>query len=225
VLVKLRWRSQPDRIILARQNSRVGVRVLRAAWCSTRAASFMTGASAALRDDPERLAKVIGRFGIAADLRRKFVLDTSLCVRHAKPGSSEARKQFRGTPWISPAACLLQIAALAATLPRQQQNRHGAKLSDQNPSASSSAFPAGGPNDILAASSRSGPKARPAVNVENKGGRSGNIATKRSCTQRPMALRCSFAARPTHQRFALSNLPFNFLRDIVPVAGVTAKRW
>jgi tripartite-type tricarboxylate transporter receptor subunit TctC len=85
-------------------------------------------------------------------------------------------------------------------------------------------FPAGGPNDILGRivaqwlSQRLGQP----FNVENKGGRSGNIATEevvRSAPDGYTILLCGPANAISGSLYP--NLPFNFLRDIVPVAGVT----
>ena len=60
VLVRLRSESGLS-IILVEQNSRVALRVLRrAAWCMDKGRIVYDGASAALRDDPERLAQLIG---------------------------------------------------------------------------------------------------------------------------------------------------------------------
>ena len=85
-------------------------------------------------------------------------------------------------------------------------------------------FPAGGPNDILGRiiaqwlSERLGQP----FNVENKGGQSGNIATA-EVVRAPADGTTILLVGPAN---AISgslypNLSFNFLRDIVPVAGVT----
>ena len=85
-------------------------------------------------------------------------------------------------------------------------------------------FPAGGPNDILGRivaqwlSTRLGQP----FNVENKGGRSGNIATEevvRAPADGYTILLCGPANAISGSLYP--NLSFNFLRDIVPVAGVT----
>jgi tripartite-type tricarboxylate transporter receptor subunit TctC len=85
-------------------------------------------------------------------------------------------------------------------------------------------FPAGGPNDILGRiiaqwlSTRLGQP----FNVENKGGRSGNIATEevvRAPADGYTILLCGPANAISGSLYP--NLAFNFLRDIVPVAGVT----
>ncbi len=89
---------------------------------------------------------------------------------------------------------LLQIAALAATLPATTKMSF-AQSYPSKPIRFVIGFPAGGPNDILAASSRVAvAKARPAVQrVENKGGRSGNSPPKRWCALPLMATPSSFA--------------------------------
>lgn len=85
-------------------------------------------------------------------------------------------------------------------------------------------FPAGGPNDILGRiiaqwlAERLGQP----FNVENKGGQSGNIATA-EVVRAPADGYTILLVGPAN---AISgslypNLSFNFLRDIVPVAGVT----
>ena len=85
-------------------------------------------------------------------------------------------------------------------------------------------FPAGGPNDILGriiAQWLSEKLGQP-FNVENKGGQSGNIATA-EVVRAPADGYTILLVGPAN---AISgslypNLSFNFLRDIVPVAGVT----
>jgi len=85
-------------------------------------------------------------------------------------------------------------------------------------------FPAGGPNDILGriiAQWLSTKLGQP-FNVENKGGRSGNIATEevvRAPADGYTVLLCGPANAISGSLYP--NLSFNFLRDIVPVAGVT----
>jgi tripartite-type tricarboxylate transporter receptor subunit TctC len=85
-------------------------------------------------------------------------------------------------------------------------------------------FPAGGPNDILGriiAQWLSTKLGQP-FNVENKGGRSGNIATEevvRAPADGYTILLCGPANAISGSLYP--NLSFNFLRDIVPVAGVT----
>ena len=85
-------------------------------------------------------------------------------------------------------------------------------------------FPAGGPNDILGRliaqwlTKRLGQP----FNVENKPGRSGNVATE-MVVGAPADGYTLLLVGPAN---ALSgslyrNLPFNFLRDIAPVAGIT----
>lgn len=85
-------------------------------------------------------------------------------------------------------------------------------------------FPAGGPNDILgriAASWLSQRLGQP-FNVENKGGRSGNIATEEAVRAAPdgyTVLLCGPANAISGSLYP--NLPFSFLRDMTPVAGIT----
>ena len=85
-------------------------------------------------------------------------------------------------------------------------------------------FPAGGPNDILGriiAQWLSTKLGQP-FNVENKGGRSGNIATEevvRAPADGYTVMLCGPANAISGSLYP--NLSFNFLRDIAPVAGVT----
>jgi len=85
-------------------------------------------------------------------------------------------------------------------------------------------FPAGGPNDILGRivakwlSDRFGQP----FNVENKGGKSGNIATEmvvRALANGYTILLCGPANAISGSLYP--DLGFNFLRDITPVAGIT----
>jgi len=85
-------------------------------------------------------------------------------------------------------------------------------------------FPAGGPNDILGRiiAQWLAEKLGQPFNVENKGGQSGNIATA-EVVRAPADGTTILLVGPAN---AISgslypNLSFNFLRDIVPVAGVT----
>jgi tripartite-type tricarboxylate transporter receptor subunit TctC len=85
-------------------------------------------------------------------------------------------------------------------------------------------FPAGGPNDILGRiiAQWLAEKLGQPFNVENKGGQSGNIATA-EVVRAPADGYTILLVGPAN---AISgslypNLSFNFLRDIVPVAGVT----
>jgi tripartite-type tricarboxylate transporter receptor subunit TctC len=85
-------------------------------------------------------------------------------------------------------------------------------------------FPAGGPNDILGRITAQwlAQKLGQPFNVENKGGQSGNIATA-EVVRAPADGYTVLLVGPAN---AISgslypNLSFNFLRDIVPVAGVT----
>src|SRR3954464_14752248 len=85
-------------------------------------------------------------------------------------------------------------------------------------------FPAGGPNDILGrivAKWLSDKLGQP-FNVENKGGKSGNIATEmvvRAPADGYTILLCGPANAISGSLYP--DLGFNFLRDIMPVAGVT----
>ena len=85
-------------------------------------------------------------------------------------------------------------------------------------------FPAGGPNDILGriVAQWLSEKLGQPFNVENKGGKSGNIATEmvvRAPADGYTVLLCGPANAISGSLYP--NLSFNFLRDIVPVAGVT----
>lgn len=118
---------------------------------------------------------------------------------------------------------LLQIAALAATLPATTKTT----MAQSYPTKSIRfviGFPAGGPNDILGriVAQWLSQKLGQPFNVENKGGRSGNIATEevvRSAPDGNTILLCGPANAISGSLYP--NLPFNFLRDIMPVAGVT----
>lgn len=85
-------------------------------------------------------------------------------------------------------------------------------------------FPAGGPNDILGrivAQSLSEKLGQP-FNVENRGGRSGNITTEmavRAPADGYTILLCGPANAIGGALYP--DLSFNFLRDVVPVAGIT----
>ena len=85
-------------------------------------------------------------------------------------------------------------------------------------------FPAGGPNDILGriiAQWLSEKLGQP-FNVENRGGRSGNIATEmavRAPADGHTILLCGPANAISGSLYP--DLPFNFLRDMTPVAGIT----
>jgi len=113
-------------------------------------------------------------------------------------------------------------AASASTMTRAQAAR--AQVYPSKPVRFVIGFPAGGPNDILGRivaqwlSQRLGQP----FNVENKGGRSGNIATEevvRSAPDGYSILLCGPANAISGSLHP--DLPFNFLRDIAPVAGVT----
>ena len=85
-------------------------------------------------------------------------------------------------------------------------------------------FPAGGPNDILGriVAQWLSEKLGQPFNVENKGGKSGNIATEmvvRAPADGYTVLLCGPANAISGSLYP--DLSFNFLRDIVPVAGVT----
>ena len=86
-------------------------------------------------------------------------------------------------------------------------------------------FPPGGPNDILGriVAGWLSQKLGQPFNVENKGGRSGNIAHRggraRARADGYTVLLCGPANAISGSLYP--NLQFNFLRDIVPVAGIT----
>ena len=85
-------------------------------------------------------------------------------------------------------------------------------------------FPAGGPNDILGriVAQWLSQKLGQPFNVENKGGKSGNVATEdvvRAPADGYTILLCGPANAISGSLYP--NLSFNFLRDIAPVAGVT----
>jgi tripartite-type tricarboxylate transporter receptor subunit TctC len=118
---------------------------------------------------------------------------------------------------------LLYLAALAATLPVLAPMAN-AQSYPTRPVRFVIGFPAGGPNDILGriiAQWLSEKLGQPFA-VENKGGQSGNIATA-EVVRAPADGTTILLVGPAN---AISgslypNLSFNFLRDIVPVAGVT----
>jgi tripartite-type tricarboxylate transporter receptor subunit TctC len=118
---------------------------------------------------------------------------------------------------------LLQIAALAATLPATTRMSF-AQSYPSKPIRFVIGFPAGGPNDILGRITAGwlSQKLGQPFNVENKGGKSGNIATEevvRSAPDGYTILLCGPANAISGSLYP--NLSFNFLRDTVPVAGVT----
>jgi tripartite-type tricarboxylate transporter receptor subunit TctC len=118
---------------------------------------------------------------------------------------------------------LLQIAALAATLPATTKMSL-AQSYPSKPIRFVIGFPAGGPNDILGRITAGwlSQKLGQPFNVENKGGKSGNIATEevvRSAPDGYTILLCGPANAISGSLYP--NLSFNFLRDTVPVAGVT----
>ena len=115
------------------------------------------------------------------------------------------------------------MIALAPLLPMLPASAH-AQSYPTKPVRFVIGFPAGGPNDILGriAAQWLAEKLGQPFNVENKGGQSGNIATARSCARRRMDTPSCCAAPPTPSAArSIRICSFNFLRDIVPVAGVT----
>src|SRR6478735_8265770 len=116
----------------------------------------------------------------------------------------------------------LQLAALAAS-PGWPTMAH-AQSYPSKPVHFVIGFPAGGPNDILGrivAKWLSDKLGQP-FNVENKGGKSGNIATEmvvRAAADGYTILLCGPANAISGSLYP--NLGFNFLRDIMPVAGIT----
>jgi tripartite-type tricarboxylate transporter receptor subunit TctC len=119
----------------------------------------------------------------------------------------------------------LQLAALAASpgWPTMAQIAY-AQSYPSKPVHFVIGFPAGGPNDILGrivAKWLSDRLGQP-FNVENKGGKSGNIATEmvvRAPADGYTVLLCGPANAISGSLYP--DLGFNFLRDITPVAGVT----
>ena len=85
-------------------------------------------------------------------------------------------------------------------------------------------FPPGGPNDTLGrliAGWLSQSLGQPFV-VENQGGRSGNIATEAVVRAQPDGYTLLLVGPANAINVSLApNLPFDFTRDIVPVAGIT----
>jgi len=85
-------------------------------------------------------------------------------------------------------------------------------------------FPAGGPNDILGriVAGWLAQKLGHPVNVENKAGQSGNIATGEVVKAAPDGYTLLLVGPANALSGSLyPNLPFSFLRDITPVAGIT----
>ena len=118
---------------------------------------------------------------------------------------------------------LLQIGALAATFPVTAKISF-AQSYPTRPVRFVVGFPAGGPNDILGriVAQWLSQKLGQPFNVENKGGRSGNIATEevvRAAPDGATILLCGPANAISGSLYP--NLSFNFLRDIEPVAGIT----
>ena len=84
-------------------------------------------------------------------------------------------------------------------------------------------FPKGGPNDILgrlAAAWLSQRLGQP-VEVDNRGGSSGNIATEAVVKGAPDGYTLLLVGPANAISGSNSNLPFNFLRDIAPIGGIT----
>jgi tripartite-type tricarboxylate transporter receptor subunit TctC len=119
----------------------------------------------------------------------------------------------------------LQLAALAASpgWPTMAQIAY-AQSYPSKPVHFVIGFPAGGPNDILGriVAKWLSDKLDQPFNVENKGGKSGNIATEmvvRAPADGYTVLLCGPANAISGSLYP--DLGFNFLRDITPVAGVT----
>src|SRR5438552_17357986 len=117
----------------------------------------------------------------------------------------------------------LRLAGIAAALPALLHPA-SAQAYPSRPVRFMVGFPAGGPNDILGRlmagwlSERLGQS----FTVENRPGRSGNIATEAVVRAAPDGTTILLAGPANAISGSLySNLPFNFLRDIAPVAGIT----
>ena len=118
---------------------------------------------------------------------------------------------------------LLQLAAATAALPAIS----GIAMAQTYPAQPVRflvGFPAGGPNDILGrlmAGWLSDRLGQPFA-VENRPGRSGNIATEAVVRAAPDGTTLLLAGPANAISGSLyGNLPFNFPRDIAPVAGIT----
>lgn len=119
---------------------------------------------------------------------------------------------------------LLRLAATAAPALAMPMRMAFAQAYPSKPIQFVIGFPAGGPNDILGriVAHWLSEKLGQPFNVENKGGKSGNIATElvvRAPADGYTILLCGPANAISGSLYP--NLSFNFLRDIVPVAGVT----
>ena len=117
----------------------------------------------------------------------------------------------------------LHLAAGAATLPAVSRVAM-AQSYPARPVRFMVGFAPGGPNDILGrivATWLSERLGQPFV-VENRSGRSGNIATE-AVVRAPADGYTILLVGPANaiSGSLYSNLPFNFLRDIAPVAGIT----
>src|SRR5262245_54605769 len=117
----------------------------------------------------------------------------------------------------------LRLAAVAAALPSTFQIAQ-AQTYPAKPVRFVVGFPPGGPNDILARlmaqwlSSRLGQP----FEVDNKPGRSGNIATEMVVRAPPDGYTILLVGPANAISGSLyPNLGFNFLNDITPVAGIT----
>ena len=117
----------------------------------------------------------------------------------------------------------LQLAGGALAAARLIEARHG-QAYPARPVKFMVGFAPGGPNDILgriAADWLTKRLGQP-FEVENRSGRSGNIATEAVVRAAPdgyTILLCGPANQISGSLY--SNLPFNFLRDIAPVVGIT----
>src|SRR5262249_25531060 len=118
---------------------------------------------------------------------------------------------------------LLGFAAMPAALPMLPRTAH-AQSYPTRPIRLVVGFPAGGPNDILGRLVAEWLSARlgQPFEVENQPGNSGNIATA-SVVRAPADGYTLLLVGPANAIGAslYPNLPFNVLRDIAPVAGIT----
>ena len=117
----------------------------------------------------------------------------------------------------------LRLSAATAALPALS-SMAAAQAYPSRPVRFVVSFPQGGPNDILGriAANWLSQQLRQPFEVENRPGRSGNAGTEivvRAQADGYTVLLCGPANAISGSLY--SNLPFNFLRDMTPVAGIT----